>query len=304
MVNPTRTFRALLFLLLALPIPGAALNDTDAVLRKGLFPLAGGGRVLEIVSEKVAIEMRGRHLSETRTYGVRSAETGAFRLATACGFGAFRTASCRWVEIDGRKAGFRRKIGRLVDRQDHVAITHRSPRAIAYCDRNNDGDICGHSWIEVPLRLERGKLRTVAVRYEEEIDPRDPRPLDAALDGIVKFWAGIQVPRLEFRFGIAGQAIPLAVFQPRGQYARDSQAPTASDAGWIVWRFESYPIDHKLPYGVSLVHPFAIDLEALQALNAAAATRSSNGRSTGRRERRGSFWASPGSSTESTRARP
>jgi hypothetical protein len=251
---------ALAALSLALPAVLTALNDTDALVREGLFPLHGGGAALHIASERVSVTLdRQGHLSTVRTYALRNAGPPAsYRLGALC---SQWTRPCREVSIEGVRIRFWSRVGRLAVRGHRVTVQEFSRAAIEECETTADGDVCGHVWAEFPLWLDAGQVRTVTVRYATPLPENHffQDALDALHIYTERFWAGTTIPEIEFRFAIEGATLREEIFSPLPGTSYDVWRPSAAEHGVIVWRLR----DQDVKSDLWLVHPLGIDRCAL-----------------------------------------
>jgi len=253
-----------------LPKPGHAMNDTDGVIAKGLFPLKPGSTALEIISEKVAVTVTREGLRKQISYEIRNnGESGSFVIGTDCTYNFDATASdidCGRVRVDGVLTPLEKEAAYLRDAGPLVEIQERSREEIAECMKTVDGTICGHIWGHFEANFSSGAVRRLELDYLDPID--SSRFVEQATNQLYlyseKFWAEATVPQIEVRFAIEGHALPLGAFVPRGENAQYSLQPTAVDDGGIVWRFNAYKPD-KRPYTYTfrIVHSAAIDSRAI-----------------------------------------
>jgi hypothetical protein len=246
-----------------LPAAILALNDTNALVREGLFPLAGGGASLEIVSETVTVTLKleGR-LATVRSYRIRnSGKAGMYPLGVLC---SQWTDPCEGIRIDGLDIRFWNRTGRLSVKDGHVE-TARFPRAeIDACNETNDGDVCGHVWAELPIWLDAGATRTVTIRFGTELE--ESSFFEDALDRLTlyteQFWKQNASARFELRFAIEGVRFTKDHFQqvPGSRY--EMLPISGVDQGAVVWCLTDVDVSSE----VSILHPWATDLCALYQL--------------------------------------
>jgi len=253
-----------------LPKPGHAMNDTDGVIAKGLFPLEAGSKALEITSEKVAITLAKEGLRKHVSYEIRNnGESASFVIGTDCTLNYDATASdidCGRVRVDGVLMPMETEAAYLKDAGPVVEVRERSRGEIAECMKYVDGTICGHVWGHFETNFSAGAVRRLELDY---LDPVDSSRFVEQMTGQLylyteKFWAGAAVPQIEVRFAIEGYGLPLSAFVPRGEYAEYAMHPTAVDDGGIVWRFNAYKPDKRpYTYTLKITHPAAIDARAI-----------------------------------------
>ncbi len=266
-------------LLLILIVPSAmAMNDTDAVVAEGLFPVEGGP-ALAIQSEKVAVELYAKGLKVTRRYQIENTgpSSAACRLGTSCLLPAVSRRErlgalydCAYqstqVSIDGKARDFDRNIARLVDAGSHVKIQARTLEEIQECEKCKDVDICGHAWISFPVAFEPGQERAIDITHTTP--EFSPRFMMYALDRLQlyteKFWCNETVPLVEMQFRVAGIALPEDVFVPQGRNAPHSTPPSGYDKGTFIWRVRDHaPSKERYSYTVRMIHPYAVNREAI-----------------------------------------
>ena len=245
----------------SLSAPLAGLNDTDGLVREGLFPLAGGGASLGIVSETVSLTLqRNGRLATVREYRIQNrGKAGMYTLGALC---SQWTTPCREAWIDGIQIRFWNRVGRLAVRKGFVEVQKISRARIAECEKYNDGDICGHVWAEFPIWFDAGRTRTVSIHFETTLSENSF--FDDALDGLhldtERFWAQTSIPSIEFRFAIEGANLTRDLFEkaPGTEVLYEVTPPSSVDRGAVVWQLQNSPGNERW-----LVHPFGIDLCAL-----------------------------------------
>jgi hypothetical protein len=247
-----------------LPAAALALNDTNALVREGLFPLAGGYAALEIVSETVSVTIRLEgHLSTVRIYRIRNTgKAGLYRLGALC---AQWTDPCEGVRIDGLDIRFWNRTGRLSVKDGSHVETDRFPRAeIDACNETNDGDVCGHVWAEIPIWFDAGATRTVTIQFGTELP--ENHFFEDALERLTlyteQYWKNSSAD-FELRFAIEGVRFTKDHFTqiPGSRY---TMRPTSGvDQGAVLWRLTDFDASED---EVSMLHPWATDLCALYQL--------------------------------------
>lgn len=273
--------RALLFLALPLCIcstTSMAMNDTDAVVAEGLFPMEDG-LPLALKSEKVTVLLHPNGLKVMRRYEIQNTGDASLdaRLATTClsvPYNDDKVLSTLYegayvgtmIAVDGNPVQLQRHVGRLVDDGTRVILQERTMSQIGDCEQHNDGDICGHPWVSLPVTFGSDQIRTVEVNYE--VPDFSPRFVEFTLDRLQlyaeKFWGSDSVRVIEFDFSIEGKTLGEDVFLPRGEYAAHSTEPRGYKEGTFTWRIEQYSPSRKTyTYFTRLVHSRAIELEAI-----------------------------------------
>lgn len=275
------SLRALLFLALPLFIcstTSLAMNDTDAVVAEGLFPIEHG-LPLALKSERVSVALYPKGLKVMRRYEIENTGESPIktRLATTClpiqyhendRLSELYSAAYASTEgtVDGVSANGERLVGRLVDAGTHVTIQEISLAEIEYCERSNDGDICGQPWISFPVEFAPGQTRTVEINYTKP--GFSPRFLEYAFDRLQlyaeKFWCNDSVPVVELDFRVEGIQLEENVFLPRGEFAAYSHPPSRHKDGVFFWRNENYVSTKKnYSYTTRIVHSRAVDLDTI-----------------------------------------
>ena len=255
-----------------------AMNDTDAVVAEGLFPMEDD-LPLTLKSEKVSVLLHPKGLKVMRRYEIQNTGDAALeaRLATTClsvPYNDHRVLATLYegayvgtiVTVDGKPVQVERHVGRLIDAGARVILQDRTMAQIGDCEQHNDGDICGHPWVSLPVTFASGQIRTVEVNYE--VPDFSPRFVEFTLDRLQlyaeKFWGSDSVRVIEFDFSIEGKALGEDVFLPRGEYAAHSTKPSGYNEGTFTWRIEHYAPSRKTyTYFTHLIHPYAIDMNAI-----------------------------------------
>lgn len=252
------------------PCVAPAMNDTDAVVARGLFPLGVGNRALEIRSEEVTVTLGHRGVRAVRTYAVRNrGPERTFAIGTVCAYNdPWATAEdCGTLHVDGGRTALRTGVAYLKDAGTNVEVRRKGREAIAACLKHVDGDVCGHLWAFAEVRFRAGQTRRL--EYEAPLVPVEPHRFSYQLTDPLylyteKFWAGEEVPRVELRLGMVGRPLSIDDFWPRGEYAVHSRAPDEEEEGFVVWRFAPYrPKKEPYTYKFWVVHPYAIDAQRL-----------------------------------------
>lgn len=260
---PRMKAQSLAVLFFLLPAAALALNDTNALVREGLFPLAEGVDSLEIVSESVSvtIKLTGR-LSTVRSYRLRNiGKAGLYQLGALC---SQWTDPCEGVRIDGLDIRFRNRTGRLSVSEDRVR-TARFPRSeIDECNLNNDGDVCGHVWAEFPIWLDAGATRTVTIRFGTELPENSF--FEDALGRLTlyteQYWKNSSAD-FELRFAIEGVRFTKDRFVqiPGSRYTM--RPISGVDQGAVLWRLTDYDASED---EVQMLDPWSVDLCGLYQL--------------------------------------
>jgi len=155
----------------------------------------------------------------------------------------------------------------LVDAGSYVEVQSKTFEAIEEAQEYVDGTIVGHAWVSFEVPFEPKQERIVEARYA--IPDTHVRFVEFALDRLdlytEKFWYGETVPLIELRFGVAGAVLDKDVLVPTGEYAQYTIPPSDYDAGAFVWRITDYaPNKEPYTYVTHILHPFAVDREALE----------------------------------------
>lgn len=265
---------SLLILCLAASVaapPARAMNDTDAVVAMGLFPFDAGSRFLRIEAESLDVLVRPGGCRVRRVYRIACRDTsGTFRLGTAVLGPDYRSDGLEralHVHLDGLPCSLAVRTGRLVDRGASVKVEARTDEEIRDCNEHNDGDICGHTWIEFKADFERGGTRTISLDYA----PAAQTPwhaLEYAIPQLAlyteKFWAGEAVPAVDVRLRPAGWSAPFEAFIPHGPYLKYTKPGFRTDGGMLHWEIHDYrPDKGPMTYGERLVHPWSINAKSI-----------------------------------------
>ncbi len=255
-----------------------AMNDTDAVVAEGLFPM-DNTLPLALRSEKVSVALYPKGVRVMRHYEIQNTGDAALeaRLATTClsvPYNDHRVLATLYegayvgtiVTVDGKPVQVERHVGRLIDAGALVIVQDRTMAQIGDCEQHNDGDICGHPWVSLPVTFASDQIRTVEVNYE--VPDFSPRFVEFTLDRLQlyaeKFWGSDSVRVIEFDFSIEGKTLGEDVFLPRGEYAAHSTKPSGYNEGTFTWRIEHYAPSRKTyTYFTHLIHPYAIDMNAI-----------------------------------------
>lgn len=267
-------YAAVLLLALLAPIDGAAQvsGDTDGVLARGLLPLGDGPSPLVIRDEIVAVTLYADLIRTERTYVIEN--TGAasdFVLGNLCGGPNLLGVDCGAISVDGSTPSVTRHSGYLVDRDSVVQIRDMAQERIEACFANVDGGVCGHEWVAFPLRLSENERATIKLTYDSEYT--DPYWIETVARQLYlyseKFFRPSSIWSLPISIGVAGGSFDIETWTPRGLYARHSTSPSRAEDGRIVWNYSGYSSsEHGGFHG--LLHPFAIDKDAIRQAAAAA----------------------------------
>jgi hypothetical protein len=266
-------YATVLLLALLSPIDGAAQvsGDTDGVVARGLLPLGDGPSSLVIRDETVAVTLYADLLRTQRTYVIENTGAAAdFVLGNLCGGPNLLGTDCGVVSVDGATPSVTIQTGYLVDRDSVIEVRGQPQERIEACLANVDGGICGHRWVAFRLRLGQGERATIELTYDSEYT--EPWIQTVARQLYLyseKFFQPSSIWSLAISIGVAGGRFDIEAWTPRGLYARHSTSPSRAEDGRIVWNFSGYSPDE---YGSfhGLVHPFAIDKDAIRKAAAAA----------------------------------
>jgi hypothetical protein len=270
-----RYVTALLLVLIA-PMDGAAQvsGDTDGVVARGLLPLDGSPTPLVIRDETVAVTLYADVIRTERIYIIENIGAASdFVLGNLCGGPNRLDVDCGIVTVDGSAPPMTRHTGYLVDRDSIVRTQDKSRENIEACLANVDGGVCGHEWIAFPLHLNQDERATIKLTYDSEYT--EPYWIETVARQLYlyseKFFKASSIWSLPISIGVAGGDFDIEAWTPRGLYARHSTSPSRAEDGRIVWNFSGYsPAPHTGFHG--LLHPWAIDEDAIREAAAAAAS--------------------------------
>jgi hypothetical protein len=270
----------LLLGLVMCPGVASAMNDTDAVVADGLFPLAASAGIPSLLLEKVDIRLRLlpdgfeksinyriRHPGNSRSYVIGYVIDDPAPGGWYGPYGMKNAETRLTIELDGAPATPKIRTGRLVDEGDHVRIDHRTQAEIDTCNAHNDGDICGHHWAELEVSFGEGQRRNVRVRSLYGW----PDNLNYAPDAITrelaiyteKFWAGRTVPQIEIRLDTSALELSADRFSPHGGYgSRVPTSLTSSEIRWVIRDFA--PVKKPMEFGSYMLRPQAVDREVVR----------------------------------------
>jgi hypothetical protein len=251
--------------------PARAMNDTDAVVAMGLIPFGAGTRYLRLEAESLDVELRPSGCQVRRVYRIACRDSsGTFKLGTDVMGPDFRSNGLERalrVRVDGSSCSLTVRTGRLADRGSLVIVEPRTEEEIRDCDEHNDGDICGHTWIEFDAEFVKGRARTVSLDYG--YSAKTPwHALEYGISHLAlyteKFWAGETVPTVDVRLRPVGWRAHFESFVPRGYYLKYTRREFRTDGGALRWRIHDFrPNKGVMTYQMSLVHPFSIDSKSI-----------------------------------------
>ncbi|HLQ67004.1 MAG TPA: hypothetical protein VK123_07215 [Candidatus Limnocylindrales bacterium] len=238
------------------------MNDTDAVITDGLFPIivSGAGPLyLDAVSIRVRPFRSG--MQKSFEYVVRNAgRSDTYTFGFAWGDSAK-------ISVDGSNVRSISRVGRLVDNGDRVRIDPKTQAEIDTCNRYNDGNICGHEWVEFTAKMSPGQVRRIHIVTGRIYGGRSSAETILAALSLYseKFWAGTTIPRVQVTLQTTESGLDARLFKPRGHYARYSRQPQRANARELGWTFIGYkPVKKRYGYVLMLVHPFAVDTSAIR----------------------------------------
>lgn len=130
------------------PIQGFAMNDTDGVRARGLFPLDDNNRSLRILSEVMQVMVTPAGIEVTWTYEIQNnlIEDREFQVGAICSYLDLVTA-CGRILVDGKAVKVKELLNYLVDEGVTVSSKPLTREQFEGCMKGNDGDLCGHKWI-------------------------------------------------------------------------------------------------------------------------------------------------------------
>lgn len=265
MTSPKSKGVLLFFLLVSLVL---CMNDTDAVINRGLFPL-GENTQMELLDEHVVVTLTKAGYSIVRDYTILNpGNEGVFQ------FGSI--VKMNTLNIDKKEVGVVESGGTtvqvvldtsyLADTGVDVKVIPKEISKIEECIKHNDGNVCGQIWYSLSLHFMENEEKTIRLSY---IIPIDESQFRYELPKLMylyteKFWGNRIIPRIELKLGIEGFNSPLDLFTPTGKYAKHSTNPTAREGIYAVWVIEDYePQKKKYSYSKKLIHPFSLNHEEI-----------------------------------------
>lgn len=263
------TLLLVLLMLLATANSGFAMNDTDGVVGRGLFPFEKGTHQLAVSAEEIQVVVDRKRIQSIWTYQIRNmGNDGVFQFGAACSVGLKWPSPCGQVYVDGRPVESEKHIGYLVDEGPFVKTRTMPLEDVENCYRGDpDGTICGHEWITMPIRFAANQVRQVVLA--QTIPLTFSRLVEEMTGNLYlyteKFWAGDVIPRITLGLGLQGGELGVESFLPHGEHAQYSIPPSRAENGMIIWRFENYrPNKSPMSYVFWIVHPFAVDNDAIR----------------------------------------
>lgn len=258
------------------------MNDTDAVVADGLFPVLDARAVPHLALEEVQTQMgiQRKGFEKTVVYTIinqgnaTQARVGYAldELAGGGRYGPYGVLGDRLptVEVDSRRAATRLRTGRLVDLGERVLIQPRTQAEIDTCNAHNDGDICGHHWLELDVTFGPGQRRKISIRKFYRWPDNASYAPDAIAQELVtyaeKFWAGPKVIRIEALVRTGGIGLTPAQLIPgagdsRQRYDEAPSRPQVTrSATYMRWTLHDYrPARKPQEFGIRLVDPRSID---------------------------------------------
>lgn len=240
-----------------------AMNDTDGVCGRGLFPIGPNAKSLVILKERVDITLTKRGTLGRRTYEIRN--TGK---DDTFSFGAIKCYNCS-SEPKGDYSTIKAN-GELITYEEQLSFLRDSGRAVTRRDltlkearqtlASLDGTIETHLWLSFRLPIAAGETATIELEYLEH--PVDSRFTDAVVGTLYlyteKFWAGDTVPLVEVTFRTDENFVPVEYFIPIGGYREDSIHPDAVVDNQLVWRINNYRPKKTMYSYTFRLHPYAV----------------------------------------------
>jgi len=251
------------------PVQGFAMNDTDGVLARGLFPLDDNNRSLRILSEVMQVMVTPAGIETTWTYEIQNnlSEDREFQVGAICSYFSLVTA-CGRILVDGKAVKVKELLNYLVDEGVRVGSKQLTREQFEGCMKDNDGTICGHKWIAAKIRFHRGQVRRVILTQPPEVMVSGIA--EAIVEHMVlyteKFWAAGAIPHLSVMLGMQGGKFRRELFVPRGIHKDLSIPPDGEEDGMLLWRFQNREADRRSGYDARvqfLLHPFAIDSDGI-----------------------------------------
>ncbi len=252
-----------------LAAPCAAMNDTNALISRGLFPIARAGMSpdLALEAESLTVTLTGMGVLERRSYVVKnlgpakSLEAGTIlRINVAV---PDMSPGAVKVTLDGVEIPVRAQLGLLLNRGGGVVVTSPDPAVVRNCIEHLDGGVCSQDWVTFAIPFEAGQTRGISLEFASQCGPRAAIALAIARLHFYteQFWAESKVGAVVARLDVNALGVPARDFVPTGEYLRHSRSPTTIGAKALTWRLHDYR--QKDYYGWGLVHPFAVDQERI-----------------------------------------
>lgn len=258
-----------LFLLVSYFDFSFAMNDTDGVIGRGLFPLNTSGTSLRLVSESIEITLNSAGIHTKRSYEVQNTgRRGAFSFGTMCGYNtlSINTDRCGKIVENGKYLSVTIDTSYLVDEGSHVSVKKINISEVTEILKHLDGTIVSHIWSSFELEFDENETKRLEIMYFAPIDPKyfKRHVLRDLFLYTEKFWDSEFATDVELRLAIEGFNIPLEYLTPKGRYSQYSIPPDSEEEGVIVWRFKDYrPNREKYSYTLRLLHPSSINFDSL-----------------------------------------
>ena len=239
------------------PSAGAAMNDTDGVFGRGVFPIAPAGVRTPLVIDQEWVEVRlvpgERH--EVRRYALRNTgEEGSFEIGWVCAVNAVDALErCYRMTVDGKKVTLRFQTGRLRDPDYWTSVgktrmppprverQETSPREVAACLEHVDGTICGQSWASAQIPFGASQTRVL------QVESREPISADRFLHAVPTFrlhaeryFRNPTIPKLELRFHVEGGDVDPKPFPVRADLV--AGVSSWQDGRTAVWSITDFPV--------------------------------------------------------------
>jgi hypothetical protein len=245
------------------------MNDTDAVIARGIFPV-GEAASLCIISEVVTVTLTKHEVEVRRSYEVKNrGPKGTFAIGTIWKLNSVSLApeDCGVVTLDGDTLDVGTGVAYLRDVGDAVEVEERSIDEVTKRLVGIDGTVVGQVWSWFDVEFEAGETIRIEISFAEMNRKRsiNSRVANQLCLYSEKFWACDVVPRIELRLGTDCTDLDIASLTPKGNYAQYSIPPGAVDNGFIVWRQDNYrPNKVKYSYTHRILHSSSIDLRAIR----------------------------------------
>jgi len=250
-------------------IEGFAGNDTDGVRARGLFPVDDKENSLRLMSEVMHVMVTPPGIETTWTYEIQNnlAEDREFQVGAVCSWMDLVTP-CGRILVDGKAVKVKELVGYLVDEGVKVGSKPLTRQEFEACNKNNDGNMCGHKWISGTIRFRGGQVRRVILAHPPAIMVSSITEAIGAHMVLYteKFWHAGRVPRLSVMLGLQGGKFRRESFVPRGFYKDYSIPPDGEEEGMLLWRFQDHFADQSSGYHAHvlyLVNPLAIDSDGI-----------------------------------------
>jgi hypothetical protein len=265
-----------LMLLVLSATPGFAMNDTDGIVARGLFPLGVNVDRLRLLSEVMHVMVVPGGIETTWTYEIQNnvSEEGDFQVGAVCSWSEPFGDPCGKIWVDGTPVRVMEMLSYLVDEGATVKTRPLTKSEFEDCDKHNDGIICGHKWITATIRFAGGQMRRVTLT-------QPPGHIGGSISDVIaggmvlyteKFWRDGSVPRISVMLGLQGGSFRRDLFVPRGFYAEYSIAPDKEEQGAVLWHFQNHTANRNpQSYVHHIINPSAIDSDGILEAVALAA---------------------------------